>query len=242
MSLWDFAKMKDSILMKGCSIPHCKEDGLRAFSVRNVILGYTKHNEADYRYITTCQEKSCHLEMCTSKDYSANRNLLDCSPGKEWGHHCLPAIHPYPSCSAKVGTGLGLVGRWMALGQLPYASRGDLMDSSKVLNQQLPQTPLIPQQQEQGTGPHVDISSQGTLQSKLKTSPRKGSRWLNFVLELPRSFGNQPLFNTPNKDVKVSLNILCWILNNNRESKISHACSFKGRWKVNDMSLFPVRQ
>lgn len=158
--------------------------------------------------------------MCTSKDYSTSRNLLHCSPGKEWGDHCLPAIHPYPSFSVKVGTGLGLVGRWMALGQFPCASRGDLMDSSKVLIQQLPQTSFISQQQEQGTGLRVDISSQGTWQSKLKTSPRKGSRWLNFVLELPCSFGNQPLFNTPNKDVKVSLNILCWILNNNRESKI----------------------
>lgn len=118
----------------------------------------------------------------------------------------------YPSCSVKVGTGLGLVGRWMALGQFPSPFRGYLMDSSKVLIQQLPQTSLTPQQQEQGTRPDVDISFQGTLQaiqSKLKTSPRKGSRWLNFVLELPHSFGNQPLFNTPSKIVKVSLNITC---------------------------------
>lgn len=94
MSLWDFAKMKDSILMSGCSIPHWKEDGLRAVLqqeplIGNVILGYIKHSEADYRYITTCQEKSCHLEMCTTKDYPAGRNFLHCSGGKEWGDHCL---------------------------------------------------------------------------------------------------------------------------------------------------------
>ena len=80
--------MKDSILMNGCSIPHCKEDGLRPVLqqeplVRNVILGYIKHNGADNRYITTCQEKSCHLEMCTSKDYPASRNFLHCSQEKE---------------------------------------------------------------------------------------------------------------------------------------------------------------
>lgn len=86
MSLWDFAKMKDSIPMKGCSIPHCKEDGLRAVLqqeplVRNAIWGYIKHLEADYSYTTTCQEKSCHLEMCTSKEYPASRNFLHCSHG-----------------------------------------------------------------------------------------------------------------------------------------------------------------
>lgn len=94
MSLWDLAKMKDSILMKGCSIPHRKADRLRAVSqqeplVRNVIPGYIKHNEADYRYITTCQEKGCHLEMCTINDYPASRNFLHCSQRKERGAHCL---------------------------------------------------------------------------------------------------------------------------------------------------------
>jgi len=76
--------MKDSILMNGCSTPHCEKDGPRAVLqqeplVRNVILGYIKHNEADYRYRTTYQQKSCHLEKCISKDYPGSRNFLRCS-------------------------------------------------------------------------------------------------------------------------------------------------------------------
>lgn len=118
MSLWDFGKMKDSILMKGWSIPHHKEDGLRAFPVRNIILGYIEHNEVDYRYITTCQEKSSHLEMCARKDYSASRNLSHCSPAKEWGDHCLSTIHTillsFLQCQSgnRFGLGRKVDGSW----------------------------------------------------------------------------------------------------------------------------------
>lgn len=200
MSLWDFAKMKDSILMNGCSIPHCKEDGLRAVlqqepPVRNVILGYIKHNEACYRYITTCQEKSCHLEMHTSKDYPASWNFLHCSQGKERGDHRLCQRSTPSSLQRRSGNGVRLGrkadGSWAAT----LCSSGDLMDACKALIQQLPRTSLIPQQQ----ALMWTFLPTAPLWSKLKLSPKKGSRWLNLVLKLPCSFGSQPLFNTPNK-------------------------------------------
>lgn len=76
-----------------------------------------------------------------------------------------------------VRTGSGLIGKGMAFGQLPGASKGDLMAPSKVLIQKLPQMSLIPHQQEPGTSPEVGMSSQITLlaiESKLKPSPKKG--------------------------------------------------------------------
>lgn len=67
----------------------------------------------------------------------------------------------------------------MAFGQLPWASAGDLMDLIKVLIQKLPQTSLIPHEQELGTSPDVGMSSQRTLyaiESKLKPLPKQRSK------------------------------------------------------------------
>lgn len=69
----------------------------------------------------------------------------------------MPTIHPILPCSdSENRIRLGLKGDGL------LASTGDLMDPSKVLILKLPQTSLIPHQQEEGTSPDVGMSSQIT--------------------------------------------------------------------------------
>lgn len=88
--------------MNRCSIPPlCKE--LRSCLAagapgQGVTLGCVKHNETANRCMTTYQEKSCHLDMCTSKDYPTTKIFFTVLKGRSEETTVLPTIHPVLPC------------------------------------------------------------------------------------------------------------------------------------------------
>lgn len=164
----------------------------------NVILGYIRHHEADDRYITTYQEKCCHQEMCTGKDYPASRNFLPYSQWKEWEDHCL--CQQFTLSSPQWHSGNMVRFSWKGDGSLAASlSFHRRFDGYK-------------QSTDASTAPNISHPSATGMRywswcghffpgnmKQIKTISKKESIQLNFVLEAPRSFSYQPLFNTPKK-------------------------------------------